>query len=78
VAFAVVVEEVSAHLGPSPGAMRVKAGGLRGMPLAGLKARNGLRAGTEGHGKAMAKVRSITLARHAARSVVRPAAMPTG
>ena len=36
------------------GARRVKAGGLRGMPRAGLNARNLLRAGTEGHSRAMA------------------------
>ena len=36
------------------GERRVKAGGLRGMPRAGLNARNVLRAGTEGHGSAMA------------------------
>ena len=35
--------------GPRQGARRVKAGGLRGMPRAGLNARNWLRAGTEGH-----------------------------
>ena len=39
---------------PRQGARRVKAGGLRGMPRAGLNARNLLRAGTEGHSRAMA------------------------
>ncbi len=39
---------------PRQGARRVKAGGLRGMPRAGLNARNLLRAGTEGHSSAMA------------------------
>ncbi len=39
---------------PRQGERRVKAGGLRGMPRAGLNARNLLRAGTEGHGRAMA------------------------
>ena len=42
------------HFDPRPGARRVKAGGLRGMPRAGLNARNLLRAGTEGHSRAMA------------------------
>ena len=39
---------------PRQGARRVKAGGLRGMLRAGLNARNLLRAGTEGHSRAMA------------------------
>ena len=42
------------HFDPRPGARRVKAGGLRGMPRAGLNARNLLRAGAEGHSRAMA------------------------
>ncbi len=42
------------HFGPRLGERRVKAGGLRGMPRAGLNARNLLRAGTEGHSRAMA------------------------
>ncbi len=42
------------HFGPRLGARRVKAGGVRGMPRAGLNAHNLLRAGTEGHGRAMA------------------------
>ena len=42
------------RFGPRHGARRVKAGGLRGMPRAGLNARNLLRAGTEGHSRAMA------------------------
>ena len=42
------------HFDPGLGARRVKAGGLRGMPRAGLNARNLLRAGTEGHSRAMA------------------------
>jgi hypothetical protein len=36
------------------GVRRVKAGSLRGMPRAGLNARNWLWAGTEGHSSAMA------------------------
>ena len=66
------------HFGSRPGERRVKAGCLRGMPRAGLNARNLLRAGTEGHSRAVATVRPIKLVRHAARSVERPAAMPTG
>jgi hypothetical protein len=42
------------HFVPRLGERRVKAGGLRGMPRAGLNARNLLRAGTEGHSRAMA------------------------
>ena len=42
------------HFDPRPGARRVKAGGLRGMPRAGLNARNLLRAGTEGHSRTKA------------------------
>jgi len=40
------------------GARRVKAGRLRGMRRAGLNARNGLRARTEGHGSALATTNS--------------------
>ena len=40
--------------GPRPGARRVKADRSRGMPRAGLNARNGLRAGPAGHSSAMA------------------------
>jgi hypothetical protein len=39
---------------PRQGARRLKAGSLRGMPRAGLNARNLLWAGTEGHSNAMA------------------------
>jgi len=40
--------------GTGQGGRRVQAGGLRGIPRAGLNARNGLRAGAEGHRRAMA------------------------
>ena len=43
------------------GVRRVKAGGLRGMPRAGLNARNLLRAGTEGHRTAMATTNNAAL-----------------
>ena len=49
------------HFGPRLGERRVKAGGLRGMPRAGLNARNLLRAGTEGHSSAMATTNNAAL-----------------
>ena len=50
----------------SHGETRVKAGGLRGMPRAGLVARSWLWAGTGGHGRAMATTTSAASA-HKAR-----------
>lgn len=65
-------------LAPGQGAKREKAGGWHGKPRAGLNAHNGLWDGTKGYGSAMAKVRPIKRARHAARSVERPAAVQPG
>ena len=47
------------------GERRVKAGGLRGMPRAGLNARNWLRAGTGGHSRAMATTSNAASAQKA-------------
>ena len=64
-----LVEEVTAALGSWPDARRVKAGGLRGMPRAGLNARNLLRAGTEGHGRAMATTNSDAFVAEGAEAI---------
>jgi len=52
------------------GVRRVKAGGLRGMPRAGLNARNVLRAGTEGHSSAMTRTNNAA-GRRETRKIVK-------